>query len=322
MADEAAVGLTDRNPFLIDVDTGIDDAVALALAVGLGVDLIGVTTVAGNVPIETATRNTIDVLSYLRADGVPVHRGASRPLVASYRSATHVHGENGLGGAELPQGTIREDAIAGPAAIIRAANDHSGSLTVVTLGPLTNLAIALNVRPEITRQIAKVVVMGGAFFNPGNVTPHAEFNVYADPEASDQVFSAGFPDITLIGLDVTHQTALTRDVWERIGPDATGGAGLLRQILARTFTDRGMDGFFLHDPLALAVAISPELVGSSPHHVSVTLDSELRGKTVATSSETGPRVATSVDVERVLSLLMTTLGLSGSGNIADARRVD
>lgn len=309
-------------PTLIDVDTGVDDAVALALAVGLNVPLVAVTTVAGNVPIDAATRNTIDVLSYLNAGTVPVHRGASHPLVASYQAATDIHGANGLGGAELARGSAGESSFAGPAAIIRAAEEHAGALTVVMLGPLTNLAIALNVRPEIVRQIAKVVIMGGSFFNPGNVTPHAEFNIYVDPDAAHQVINAGFADLTLVGLDVTHQTALTRDVWERIPDEATGSAGLLRRILGRTFTERQMDGFFLHDPLALAVAMFPDLVAGDPHHVAVTWAGEERGRTIASLTGSGPRVATSVDTDRVLGLLQSTLGLTGSNHVADLRRID
>jgi inosine-uridine nucleoside N-ribohydrolase len=311
-----------ETPVLIDVDTGVDDAVALALALGFEANLIGVSTVAGNVPIDLATRNTLDVLSYLGAASVPVHRGASRPLVAPYRDATHVHGENGLGGAQLPRSSIAQAATPGPAAIIRAAAMHAGELTVVMLGPLTNLAIALSVRPEIARQISKVVVMGGAFFVDGNVTPHAEFNVFVDPDAADQVFNAGIVDITLIGLDVTHQTALSRNVWARIDAAATGSAGLLRQLLARTYTERAMDGFFLHDPLALAVAIHPGLIGAEAHRVSVIATGEERGRTIATPSPTGPLVATSVDAERFLALLMTTLELTGSPTIDDFAKVD
>lgn len=309
-------------PMLVDVDTGIDDAVALALAIGLEANLVGVSTVAGNVPIDAATRNTIDVLSYLGATSVPVHRGASRPLVAPYEDATHVHGGNGLGGAELPTGAIDQAMVPGPAAIIQAAAAHAGELTVVTLGPLTNLAIAINVRPEIVRQIRKVVAMGGAYSVAGNVTSHAEFNVYVDPEAAHQVFNAGFSDITLVGLDVTHRTALVRDVWERIDPAAKGGAGLLRLILDRTFTERRMDGFFLHDPLALAVALYPELVRTERYDVSVTAAGAHRGRTVAVPVASGTAVATSVDVERFLALVTTTLKLSGDVTIPDFTNVD
>lgn len=307
---------------LIDVDTGVDDAMALALAAELGVNVVGVSTVAGNVPVEIATRNTIDVLSYLDAAAVPVHRGASRPLVAPYKDATHVHGGNGLGGAQLPRATSEPAAMPGPAAIIRAAEKHAGQLIVVTLGPLTNLAIALNVRPEIAHQVSKVVVMGGAFFVEGNVTPHAEFNVYVDPDASSQVFNAGFANITLVGLDVTQQVALTRNVWERIDPSVQGSAGLLRQMLGRTFTERNMEGFFLHDPLALAVAIHPDLVEGETHHVSVTTGGAERGRTVAIPASSGPLVATSVNAERFHALLVRAFGLSGTATVANRAHVD
>jgi len=299
-------------PMVIDVDTGVDDAIALALAVARSTNLLGVTTVAGNVPIEATTRNTLDVLAHLGREDIPVHRGASRPLVATYQDATHVHGGNGLGGVELQPSGAAEGALAGPAFIIQSAAAHAGNLTVVTLGPLTNLAIALNVRPEITRQIARVVVMGGAFFVAGNVSPHSEFNVYVDPEAAQQVFSAQWNDITLVGLDVTHQTVLSQEQWARIpvDPGASGTAGLVRGLMERTFTERSMSGFYLHDPLAVAVALEPDLVTVANHGVTVEpWRSVTRGKTTATVVETGPHVATAVQAGRFVDGLSAVLGL-------------
>lgn len=300
------------SPMIIDVDTGVDDAIALALAVVREANVLGVTTVAGNVPVETATRNTLDVLSCLGRSDIPVHRGASRPLVADYQDATHVHGDNGLGGVVLERTSAVETDLPGPAFILQSARKHDGDLTLVTLGPLTNLAIALNVRPQITRQIKRVVVMGGAFFVPGNVTPASEFNAYVDPEAAHQVFNADWNDITLVGLDVTHQTVLSRDLWQRIPEGEGGTAGLVRMLMERTFTERAMSGFYLHDPLAVAVALAPDLVTGKRCRVAVdnsTLTAT-RGKTRAiVGSDAGPHVATEIQAVRFVHELGTALGL-------------
>jgi inosine-uridine nucleoside N-ribohydrolase len=300
---------TGRQPMILDVDTGVDDAVALALAVARDANLIGVTTVAGNVSIDVATRNTLDVLACLGRDDIPVHRGASHPLVATYQDAMHVHGGNGLGGMQLPVSTVPEALLPGPAFILQSAEKYAGSLTLVTLGPLTNLAIALNVRPGIVHQISKVVVMGGAYFTPGNVTPHAEFNVYVDPDGAQQVMDADWADLTLVGLDVTHQTVLSRDLWEKIPAGAVGATGLIRGVMERTFTERSMSGFYLHDPLAVAVALDPDLVSGQPLTISVDTNGEFRGKTSPSILERGPLVATSADVPRFVSDMCGVLGL-------------
>ncbi len=187
-------------------------------------------------------------------------------------------------------------------------------MTLVTLGPLTNLAIALNVRPQLTRQISRVVVMGGAYFVPGNVTPLSEFNVYADPEAALQVFTADWNDLTLVGLDVTHQTVLSRQLWAQIPTDERGVAGLVRALMERTFTERGMSGFYLHDPLAVAVALDPGLVSGKTHSVAVDTSREpaMRGKTTARESSRGPKVATEVRAATFVADLSEALGLPGA----------
>ena len=297
-----------NRPMIIDVDTGVDDAVALALATSLGANILGVTTVAGNVPIDMATRNTLDVLAHLGRADIPVHRGASRPLTATYQDATHVHGGNGLGGVQLDRAKKSESTLPGPARIIEAAMQSAGDLIIVTLGPLTNVAIAINVRPEIVERVGRVVIMGGAYFVPGNVRSHAEFNVYVDPEAAHQVFNAPWREICLVGLDVTHQTVFSRQQWEAMPGENSGAAGLVQKVMARTFTDRAMSGFYLHDPLAIAVALRPELVAGGSFAVRVDSTPEARGKTVAQPGP-GPMVATSVDASAFLKLLSHALEL-------------
>jgi len=296
-------------PLILDVDTGVDDAAAIAFALSKGANLIGVSTVAGNVPVDVATRNTLDVLHYFGRSDIPVHRGATRALVASYRAATEVHGGNGLGGAQFPESGERAASLAGPAFIIESAAKHAGDLVLVMLGPLTNLAIALNVRPEIVRQVRQVVVMGGAYTVPGNVTPHAEFNVYADPHAAQQVFDAHWEQLTLVGLDVTHRTVFSREAWSRIPTGMDGAAGFVRAIMERTFTERDMSGFYLHDPLAVAVALDPTIVSGTPRLVKVHTDEVHRGQTVALEGESRAMVATEVNAGRFVRDLSETLGL-------------
>lgn len=297
------------SPLLVDVDTGVDDAIALAFLVASGADIQAITTVAGNVPVDVATDNTLRVLELVGGSRIPVHRGASRPLAASFRYAQHIHGENGLGGAMLPDSPVREQPLAGPAAIVAAAREHASALDVLTLGPLTNLAIALNVRPEIVSQVRRLIVMGGTYFVRGNVTPHAEFNVFADPDAAEQVFNAGFRDATLIGLDVTHQTLISRELWSRIPPSDGAGAGLVRDVLRRTFTERDRTGHFMHDPLAAAVVLDPSLVGGESCSVTVEREGERRGRSRAVAADGGIAVAKTVDAVRFQRVLAGALGL-------------
>lgn len=284
-------------PIMLDVDTGIDDALAIALAVESGVRLVGVSTVAGNTPVQQATENTLRVLGQVGAESVPVHRGASRPLAVQYRSAAYLHGEDGLAGVRLDASRATESSINAVAAILDNADRFDSEIVLVALGSLTNVAIALSLRPQLARQIRRLVIMGSAVFTGGNVTPHAEFNAFADPHAMDQVMSTEWNELVVIGLDVSHQTALTRDQWERFEEPSAGSSELVRQIAASMFLDQERDGFYLHDPLALAVALDDSLATYDSLSVNVAVDEEYRGKTTVEGSGS-VRVATSVDAER------------------------
>ena len=307
-------------PLLLDVDTGVDDALAIALAVRSGVRMVGVTTVAGNVPIEFGTRNSLDVLSWLGAESVPVHRGAFRPLAVPYLDAAHVHGENGLGGATLPESRAHLSSVNGVQAILDAADRFSGELVIAALGPLTNIAIALSLRPELVGQVRRLVIMSGAFHTGGNVTPHAEFNAFADPHAAQQVMDASWNEQIAVGLDVTHRTIVARDQWEQLGEGGEPPVELVRQIAARTFTERQMDGFYLHDPLAVAVAIDPSLVSLESARVEVDFDAEHRGRTRPADTSGGVRVAVDVDAERFETRFAEALGIpTRSGRIESSR---
>jgi purine nucleosidase len=313
-------------PVIMDVDTGTDDALALAYAVeSQKLDLLAVTTVAGNVNIERATANSLAVLDWLGAEDVPVHRGASRPLTRPHVDAADIHHVGGLGGAEIPDSKRALGSDRGPAAIIRLANERPGEITLIAVGPLTNVAIALNVEPRLPELLKAVVIMGGAFNVPGNTRPDgswgkpgeakpvAEFNIIVDPEAAQQVFSAPFKSLTAVGLDVTNQVALNRDDWDAVnaGSGLKPPAALLREVGRHAFTSRAQDRFSLHDPLSAAVAADPDLVGLEEAAVMV----DMAGPEVGRTRIVGPgqvRVAVDVDKERALEEFRRTVGLPTS----------
>jgi inosine-uridine nucleoside N-ribohydrolase len=300
----------DRVPIILDVDTGVDDALALALAVrSPRAELVAVTTVAGNVDVTRATANSLAVLDWLGATAMPVHRGASHPLARPHKDAVFVHGTNGIGNADLGVSDRSAGPDRGPAAMIRLATARPGELALVCVGPLTNLAIALNVEPRLTELVREVVIMGGAYDVRGNITQHAEFNIHVDPEAAAQVFAAPFARITVVGLDVSHQTALPHAVWEAAAAIGNSAAELVVRICHRAFVERELTGVYLHDPLALAVALDPTLVTCEESTVTVDLANDTLGRTRI--SVPGPvRIAKTVDSARFLQGFYDALGLS------------
>jgi inosine-uridine nucleoside N-ribohydrolase len=298
-------------PMILDVDTGLDDALALVLAVRSPVvDLLALTTVTGNVNIHKATANTLAVMDYLGHGAVPVHRGASRPLVEPIFDASDIHGVTGLGNALLPESGNSIGPDRGPAAIIRLAKQRPGEITLVCTGPLTNLAIALNVEPELGSLLKRVVIMGGVFREPGNVKPWGEFNIMLDPDAAQQVFEANLPDLTVIGLDVTHQTIIDRALFDRLDASDHRDGRLVADIIRYTFETRARDRFFMHDPLALGVAIDPSLVTCEQGTVTVDVTGAERGATRFHPGIGGTKVAFGVDVQRFLTMYGDALGIS------------
>ena len=298
-------------PLMLDVDTGVDDAVALALAVASPeIDLIGVSTLTGNVGVERTTENTLQVLDWLGAGDVPVYRGASRPLVRPIMDAVYFHGESGLGWGEFPATLRAVGQFKGPAAIVRMASQRPGEVTLVAVGPLTNVAIALNVEPNLPKMLKRLVIMGGAYRVPGNTKPWAEFNILADPEAAAQVFAAPWNDCVAVGLDVSHQVEVTKDVWQKSRGLKGAGAQVLARVAEQTFVERPHYHFYLHDPLALAVGIDPSLVTCESGSISVDVGQETPGKTTFTPGRGGVAIASAVDVERFQQLFAERIGLS------------
>lgn len=301
-----------KHPVMLDVDTGVDDAAAIAFALGMEVDLVGISTVVGNVGIDASTRNTLKVLSLLDAEVVPVFRGASRPLVATteaaHRHAAKIHGSDGFGGVDLPDALVLESELTAPEAIIAMAEEFAGELVLVAVGPYTNVAIALSLRPDLPKLVRRLVLMGGAFYRPGNVTPHAEYNIFTDPHAAQQVFAADWQEIISLGLDVTERTAVSREMWEAIPADSEGSEWLIKAIAKRHFTEGIAAGFYLHDPLAVAVALDDSLVTTESCAVDIMLDGDERGKTIV-SPGGNVRVARTVDSPRFLQRFCEAVGI-------------
>jgi inosine-uridine nucleoside N-ribohydrolase len=294
---------------LIDCDPGHDDAIALLLALASPeIELVGVTTVAGNQTIEKTTANAIRVLDFVGREDIPVARGAERPLLREPFVAAYVHGETGLDGPELPppqREPMAEHAVAFLA-------EHVAGSTLVPIGPLTNIALLLAQHPEARPN--RIVLMGGAI-GLGNVTPAAEFNIWADPEAAARVFTSGI-ELTMIGLDVTHQALLMTEDAERLRTSGRTGTMVaeLYDFFHRFHEDTyGFGGSPVHDALALAYVFRPDLVETMQCHVAIDCDSQLdRGRTVVdlwgrTGEEPNAEVGTGADGRAFVELLLERL---------------
>ena len=300
-------------PILLDCDPGHDDAIAMLLALGSDeLELRGVTTVAGNQTLEKTTANAIRVLELAGRGDIPVAAGAGRPLVREPRVAADVHGETGLDGPDLPPPQAEPSA---QHAVDFLAERIEGA-TLVATGPLTNVALLLARHPEAKPE--RIVLMGGAIAE-GNVTPAAEFNIWADPEAAQRVFTSGL-DVTMVGLDVTHQALVTSAHAEQLGQSGRIGtvvAELLEFYGGFHRTVYGWDGSPIHDAVAVAHVIDPTLLELEHVNVRVDCESELcRGRTVAdiwrrTGLEPNANVAVGIDAERFVSLLQERLARLG-----------
>ena len=298
-------------PILLDCDPGHDDAIALLLALASPeLELLGVTTVAGNQTLEKTTANALRVLELAGRGDVPVAAGANRPLARELFIAAYVHGETGLDGPTLPdpQGApVGQHAVDFLAERILACGRP---VTLVPVGPLTNVALLLARHPEAAGNVERIVIMGGAVAE-GNVTPAAEFNIYVDPEAAWRVFRSGVP-VTMIGLDVTHKALMMPSHVERLR--ASGDVGrfvaelhdFFVQYHERTY---GTEGAPIHDAVAVAQVLRPRIVETLHRHVDVDCESRLcRGRTVVdlwrrTGEEPNADVGVDIDADAFLELL-------------------
>lgn len=309
---------------VIDTDPGVDDALAIFLALASPeLDVVGLTTIFGNAATDVTTRNALVLLEIAEREDVPVAVGESRPLAADYLGPVpQVHGSNGLGDATFTE--PRRTAIEARACefLYSTVAADPGAVTIVALGPLTNLARSLELHPDLPDLVEKVVVMGGNALVPGNATPTAEANINNDPEAADLVFGASWP-VTMVGLDVTHQINLTGASVERITGADTPVSRLLAGALPcyRNFfeTTNGLDGIYVHDPSTIGYLLDPEAFGTSAWPIRVETEGFSRGKTwpsLGNTDEAVPaawkdrplvNVCTTVESDRVIDLMMSRL---------------
>ncbi|MBB6403245.1 nucleoside hydrolase [Arthrobacter sp. AZCC_0090] len=277
---------TTPQPFYLDCDTGIDDSLAIAyLLASPEVELAGIGTVSGNVSAAVGASNTLNLLHAAGRTGIPVAVGAHDPLTGTFDGgAPHVHGHNGIGGITLGESGVETESETAAEMLVRLAHEYPGELRVIAVGPLTNLALALELDPKLPALVRDVTIMGGAAFVRGNISPAAEANIFNDAEAAAAVMDAAWP-VTLVPLDVTmnhrfdetHRAALAASAH----PVASALSGMLDQYFAFYNTIFGERCAALHDPLAAAIAVGALELDDAPH-VGITVDTSVgagRGKT-------------------------------------------
>ena len=303
-------------PVILDVDPGHDDAVAIMMACrSPGLDLLAVTTVAGNATLPKTTRNALRVLSLIGRTDVPVAAGAPGPLVRELHTAEDIHGESGMDGPEIPEATFGPDERGAVELIADTLGAAAEPVALIPLGPLTNIAALLRRHPDLKGKISRVSLMGGSI-GLGNTTPAAEFNIYVDPEAAREVFESGLR-ITMSGLDVTHQAGAGRAERDRmrglggIGEWVADSLDFFAGAYERSF---GFDAPPLHDPVAVAAILEPGVLKTRPMNVQIECGSELtRGETVCdlhgvTGRRANADVGVGLDREAFFDLLHDSLG--------------
>ena len=317
---------TDPTPVIIDTDPGVDDALAILMALASPeLEVIGLTTVFGNAATDVTTRNAQALLELTGRSDIPLSIGRSDPLTTSYLGPVpHVHGADGLGdgGLSPTSASSAPGTTDAATALYEAVAARPGEVTVLTLGPVTNLADALNRYPDMKDLVGHVVVMGGNALVPGNATPSAEANINNDAEAADIVFGAGWP-VTMVGLDVTQRVIMDGTTIDRIAGGSTASAEVVAKAvpLYRNFFEatNGIDGIFLHDPSTVAYLLDPNAFTVERWPIRVETESFSRGKTwpnLGNTDDAAPpawqgrpavAVCTGVDTERVVALVAERL---------------
>lgn len=306
---------------ILDLDTGIDDALAIAYALATPeTDLIGIIGSYGNVVTSRGVQNSLDLLELLGHPEVPVYMGADHSSTTDHFDvmpvSAQIHGVNGVGEVSLKQADRQVETVSGVDFLISAAHQYQKDLLLVPTGPLTNLVAALDKDPEIENLIGNVTLMGGALTVPGNVTPVTEANINQDPQAADRVFRSSLP-LTMVGLDVTTRTLLTTketQQWRDLGTVAGQKYAEIVDfyIDAYKVTSPHLGGCALHDPLAVAVAVEPDLVSTIYLNMKVDTKAPFAGRTIGDETRindpaTQTQVAVNVDKERFVQEFMTKL---------------
>jgi purine nucleosidase len=305
-------------PIIIDTDPGQDDAVAILLALASPeIDILGITCVAGNVPLALTEVNARKICELAGKTDVKIYSGAIRPMLRTLVTAEHVHGRTGLDGPVLPEPKMKLEKQHAVDFIVETLMERpAGTVTLCTLGPLTNIGLALVREPRIASRIKRIIAMGGGFFEGGNVTPTAEFNIYVDPQAARLVFDSDIP-ITLIPLDCTHQALTTKARVEtfRTMKNKTGPATAQLLDFFERFDEQkyGTDGGPLHDPCVIAWLLKPEMFTTRDVNVAVECESELTmGMTVidwwrVTERKANATVCRGIDADGFFDLLARRL---------------
>lgn len=308
--------MEEKLKIILDCDPGHDDAVAIMLAAKHPkIDLLAITTVAGNQTLEKTTRNALNVCSYLGITHVPIAAGMAKPLVRDQVIAENIHGKTGLDGPVFDEPMLKVDKRHAVDLIIELLLNSEGDIHIVPTGPLTNVAMAMLREPKIVPKIKKIVLMGGSY-QLGNVTPCAEFNIFADPEAAHIVFNSGRP-IVMVGLDVTRKALVTRDVMEKIRVINNKASKLfieLMKFFGKTQKEVfGWEGPPLHDPVTIAYLIDPTILKTRFMYTEIELRSSLcYGRTVCDyfgvmGKEPNVEVAIDIDTEKLWEIIRDTL---------------
>ncbi|XP_042516775.1 probable uridine nucleosidase 2 [Macadamia integrifolia] len=310
---------------IIDTDPGIDDAMAIFLALqSPEVDVIGITTIYGNVYTTLATRNTLHLLEFAGRTDIPVAEGSHVTITkgTKLRIADFVHGTDGLGNQNFPPPNGKPIEQSAAAFLVEKATLYPGNVTVVALGPLTNIALAIELDPGFSEKIGQIVILGGAFSVNGNVNPAAEANIFGDPEAADIVFTSG-ADVLALGINVTHQVVLTDADRDKLAESKGKFAQYLCKILDVYFSYHrdayDIKGVYLHDPTTVLAAVNPSLFTFAEGVVRVQTNGITRGITIfynkkkrfgedtEWSNKPTVKIAVTVDAPAVVELLMERL---------------
>ncbi|TFF17578.1 nucleoside hydrolase [Jiella endophytica] len=309
----------DKSAVIFDTDPGQDDAVAILTALASPeLEVIGISTVAGNIPLKLTTKNALKLVELAGRTEVPVYPGCDRPLGRALVTAEHVHGETGLDGPDLPEPVTQPQALHGADFIIETVRQREpGTVTLMTLGPLTNVALAFAKAPDIVKRLKGLVMMGGGCFEGGNITPAAEFNVYVDPEAAAMVFASGV-GVTVLSLDVTHQMLSTRErieAFRALGNKAGEAVAAMLSFSERFDVAKyGSSGAPLHDPCVTGYVLDPSIFEGRDVNVEVETGSRLtRGMTVCdywgvTDRPKNAFWVRSADSDRFFGLLTERIG--------------
>ena len=292
---------------LIDTDPGTDDVLAIIMALNSpDLDVVGITTVGGNAKLTHTTSTALRLLASLRRPDIPIAKGASSPLDGKFVYAYQYHGRDGLS-IQLPTTHLKPRTESAYDLIVSSAKQHGNNLVVIALGPLTNIAQAILKEPRISNWLKEIVIMGGAVNVGGNITPHSEFNIYNDPKAASIVFTSGVP-IKLIGLDVTQQTYVLRKQLPWVD-SRSNSSQIASKILSQWFeAHTNEDRYCLHDPLAVAASIQPDILTYRQAEIRVdTNNQQLRGKTTAIYDIGSVKFATRVNFIRSTELILETL---------------